>query len=133
MDCCHGLKKRPRSLVLGQQPQVRRAAASIELSPSEMAEFENLPGVEFAVENWTLGMGTTHALGIINGVVDEQLYSLAPWSLPILALSSSDTSSDRIEALRAGVDDYLARPCDPEELMLRLDRMPGGRTERKRQ
>ncbi len=48
-------------------------------------------------------------------------------SLPILALSSSDTSSDRIEALKAGVDDYLARPCDPEELMLRLDRVVGRR------
>ncbi len=48
-------------------------------------------------------------------------------SLPILALSSSDTSSDRIDALRAGVDDFLAKPCDPEELMLRLDRMLGRR------
>ncbi len=48
-------------------------------------------------------------------------------SLPILALSASDKSSDRIEALRAGVDDYLARPCDPEELMLRLDRLLGRR------
>ncbi len=48
-------------------------------------------------------------------------------SLPILALSSSDTSGNRIEALRAGVDDFLARPCDPEELMLRLDRMLGRR------
>ncbi len=48
-------------------------------------------------------------------------------SLPILALSSSDSTSARIEALRAGVDDYLARPCDPEELMLRLDRIVGRR------
>ncbi len=48
-------------------------------------------------------------------------------SLPILALSSSDTSGDRIEALKAGVDDFLAKPCDPEELMLRLDRMVGRR------
>ena len=48
-------------------------------------------------------------------------------SLPILALSSSDTSDVRIEALRAGVDDFLARPCDPEELMLRLDRLLGRR------
>ncbi len=35
-------------------------------------------------------------------------------SLPILALSSKDTSEVRIEALRAGVDDFLAQPCDPE-------------------
>ncbi len=48
-------------------------------------------------------------------------------SLPILALSSSSSSADRIEALRAGVDDFLARPCDPEELMLRLDRIVGRR------
>ncbi len=48
-------------------------------------------------------------------------------SLPILALSSSDSSADRIEALKAGVDDFLARPCDPEELMLRLDRIVGRR------
>ncbi len=48
-------------------------------------------------------------------------------SLPILALSSNDTSGSRIEALRAGVDDYLAKPCDPEELMLRLDRLVGRR------
>ncbi len=48
-------------------------------------------------------------------------------SLPILALSASDASSDRIAALRAGVDDYLTRPCDPEELMLRLDRLVGNR------
>ncbi len=46
-------------------------------------------------------------------------------ALPILALSSKDASSDRIEALRAGADDYVAKPCDPEELMLRLERMLG--------
>ena len=48
-------------------------------------------------------------------------------SLPIFALSVKNTSSDRIEALRAGVDDYLAKPCDPEELMLLLERMVGRR------
>ena len=46
-------------------------------------------------------------------------------SLPILALSLKNASSDRIAALRAGVDDIVAKPCDPEELILRLDRMLG--------
>ena len=31
-------------------------------------------------------------------------------------------------ALRAGADDYLARPCDLEELLLRLDRLLANRT-----
>ena len=47
-------------------------------------------------------------------------------SLPIVALSPKVDSADRIAALRAGVDDFLTTPCDPEELVLRLDRLLGG-------
>lgn len=46
-------------------------------------------------------------------------------SLPIVALSTASDSEARIEALRAGAEDYLTIPCDPEELMLRLDRLLG--------
>lgn len=48
-------------------------------------------------------------------------------SLPVVALSVSGDSADRVAALRAGVDDYLTTPCDPEELILRLDRLLGSR------
>ena len=48
-------------------------------------------------------------------------------SLPIVALSASDSSADRVAALRAGVDDFLTLPCDPEELTLRVDRLLGSR------
>lgn len=48
-------------------------------------------------------------------------------SLPIVALSASRESHDRVEALRAGVDDFLTTPCDPEELALRVDRLLGHR------
>ena len=43
-------------------------------------------------------------------------------SLPIVALSANQSSDDRIAALRAGVDEFLSKPCDPEELLLRLGR-----------
>ena len=46
-------------------------------------------------------------------------------SIPIVALSAKYESSDRIAALQAGVDDFLAKPCDPEELALRVDRLLG--------
>ncbi len=46
-------------------------------------------------------------------------------SLPIVVLSANDDSASRIEALRAGAEDYLSLPCDPEELLLRLDRLLG--------
>ncbi len=49
-------------------------------------------------------------------------------SVPILMLSDRNTPADRVAALRAGADDYLTRPCDLEELLLRLDRLLAQRT-----
>ncbi|HEY0511259.1 MAG TPA: DUF4388 domain-containing protein [Thermoanaerobaculia bacterium] len=49
-------------------------------------------------------------------------------AVPILMLSGQSAPADRVAALRAGADDYLARPCDLEELLLRLDRLLANRT-----
>jgi DNA-binding response OmpR family regulator len=48
-------------------------------------------------------------------------------TLPILVLSEGTGSADRVAALRAGVDDYLTKPCDLEELVLRVERLLGSR------
>ncbi|MBX2847362.1 response regulator transcription factor [Marinomonas aquiplantarum] len=42
---------------------------------------------------------------------------------PVLILSANDQTSDRIEGLRAGADDYLGKPFDFTELLLRLERL----------
>ncbi|AEF53243.1 response regulator transcription factor [Marinomonas posidonica] len=42
---------------------------------------------------------------------------------PVLILSANDQTSDRIEGLRAGADDYLGKPFDFAELLLRLERL----------
>lgn len=39
---------------------------------------------------------------------------------PVLMLSALGRASNRVEGLDAGVDDYLAKPYEPEELMARL-------------
>lgn len=49
-------------------------------------------------------------------------------TLPLLLLSDRGDASDRVAALRAGADDYLARPFDLEELLLRAERLLGTRT-----
>jgi two-component system, OmpR family, phosphate regulon response regulator OmpR len=41
-------------------------------------------------------------------------------TVPILMLSARTDSSDRIEGLSVGSDDYLGKPFEPEELVLRL-------------
>ena len=40
--------------------------------------------------------------------------------LPILLLTAKGETADRIAGLEAGADDYLAKPFEPKELLLRL-------------
>lgn len=42
------------------------------------------------------------------------------YSTPILFLSAKSNTQDRIEGLRAGANDYLPKPFDLEELLLRV-------------
>ncbi|MDP2697213.1 response regulator [Thalassospira sp.] len=41
--------------------------------------------------------------------------------VPILLLTALSESEDRIAGLEAGVDDYLAKPFEPRELVLRIE------------
>lgn len=49
---------------------------------------------------------------------------------PVLILSANDQTSDRIEGLRAGADDYLGKPFDFTELLLRLELLTRRRPQR---
>ena len=48
---------------------------------------------------------------------------------PVLLLTARGETSDRISGFEAGADDYLSKPFDPRELLLRINailrRMPG--------
>ncbi|RBY90662.1 response regulator [Blastococcus sp. TF02A-26] len=51
----------------------------------------------------------------------EVLAGLRPWfSGPVLVLSARTDSTDKIEALDAGADDYVTKPFDMGELLARL-------------
>tara|TARA_R110002020_G_scaffold383553_3_gene594194 strand:- start:274 stop:987 length:714 start_codon:yes stop_codon:yes gene_type:complete len=43
--------------------------------------------------------------------------------IPIILLTAKGESEDRIAGLRAGADDYLSKPFEPEELLLRIDNL----------
>jgi two-component system phosphate regulon response regulator OmpR len=52
---------------------------------------------------------------------------------PILMLTARGLADERIEGLTSGVDDYLPKPFDPQELLLRIEailRRTGGRRAR---
>ena len=41
-------------------------------------------------------------------------------NFPLLFLSAKNQKIDRLTGLKIGADDYIAKPCDPEELILRI-------------
>lgn len=41
-------------------------------------------------------------------------------NVPIIMLSSKQKSADRIRSFSAGADDYLQKPFNPEELLIRI-------------
>lgn len=43
--------------------------------------------------------------------------------IPIIIVSAKDTSTDRIKGLKFGADDYLIKPFNLEELILRIEKL----------
>ncbi|MEC7469335.1 MAG: response regulator transcription factor, partial [Pseudomonadota bacterium] len=67
-------------------------------------------------------------LAIIDRMIgaDDSLYSLPTWrkrhpDLLFLMLTALGDTEERIEGLRHGADDYLAKPFDFDELLARID------------
>jgi DNA-binding response OmpR family regulator len=47
--------------------------------------------------------------------------------LKIVVCATSSTLDERVLALRLGVDDWMTKPCDPEELVARVESVVRGR------
>jgi len=43
--------------------------------------------------------------------------------IPIVVLSSRDSSADRVQCLKLGAEDYIVKPFNPEELLIRIERI----------
>jgi DNA-binding response OmpR family regulator len=43
--------------------------------------------------------------------------------IPIIVLSSKDSSADRVQCLKLGAEDYIVKPFNPEELLLRIEKI----------
>jgi len=43
--------------------------------------------------------------------------------IPIIVLSSRDNSADRIQCLKLGAEDYIVKPFNPEELLIRIEKI----------
>src|SRR5690242_17244206 len=59
----------------------------------------------------------------IDGFAVTQNIRLKNDEVPILILSAKNTSADRITGLKKGADDYLTKPFNLEELLLRVQKL----------
>jgi len=59
-------------------------------------------------------------------VLDDLRNSPKTAGIPILVLSALSDGPHRVKGLREGADDYMCKPLEPEELVLRLERLLAG-------
>lgn len=59
----------------------------------------------------------------LDGIAVCETIRLNNNELPILILSAKNSSEDRVLGLRKGADDYLTKPFNLEELLLRVDKL----------
>ncbi len=80
-----------------------------------------LSGLDFDMIVLDVMMPGEDGVSLTRGIRDES-------ETPILLLTARAETEDRIKGLEAGADDYLAKPFEPKELLLRINailrRMP---------
>jgi two-component system alkaline phosphatase synthesis response regulator PhoP len=59
----------------------------------------------------------------VDGITVTENVRLHNNEVPILILSAKTNSADRVLGLKKGADDYLAKPFNLEELLLRVDKL----------
>ena len=59
----------------------------------------------------------------LDGFSVTQNIRLTNTEVPILILSAKDSSADRVTGLKRGADDYLTKPFNLEELLLRVHKL----------
>ncbi len=63
----------------------------------------------------------------IDGISVLETMRLSKIDSPVLILSARNSSADRINGLRKGADDYLTKPFELEELLLRVQKLIASR------
>lgn len=77
--------------------------------------------------NYADAIVADYEMPILNGLdfIRELRALPAHESVPLLILSATDETSKKIICLKAGADDYLVKPFNPEELEIRIQKVLG--------
>ena len=112
----------PHILIVDDDRRIRELLKSylmeheyrISLAASAAEARKQMQGIAFDLIVLDVMMPGESGLSFINSLRAEKL------EIPVLMLSALSETSDRINGLSSGSDDYLAKPFEPKELLLRL-------------
>jgi len=93
----------------------------LEMSGFDVHWFQNPVDVleqKKAVQNCSVAILDVMMPGMDGFTLAKKIHEFTP--LPFLFLTAKNQQIDRILGLKLGADDYVSKPCDPEELILRL-------------
>lgn len=97
---------------------------NLELEGYEVTTVDNGPAVLKAVKNEYFDLIVLDImLPDMDGITVCETIRMQHNDVPILFLSARNSGSDRVEGLRKGGDDYMTKPFNLEELLLRVEKL----------
>ncbi len=97
---------------------------NLEMEGYEVTTVDNGPGVIKMVKNEYFDLIVLDImLPDMDGITVCETIRMQHNDVPIMFLSARNTGADRVEGLRKGGDDYMTKPFNLEELLLRVDKL----------
>ena len=118
-------EKKASLLVVEDEESLREALKlNLELEGYEVTTADNGPAVIKMVKNEYFDLIVLDImLPEMDGITVCETIRMQHNDVPILFLSARNTGADRVEGLKKGGDDYMTKPFNLEELLLRVDKL----------
>lgn len=119
--------KKPKAslLVVEDEENLREALKlNLELEGYDVTTLDNGPAAVKIVKNEYFDLLILDImLPEMDGVTVCETIRMQHNDVPILFLSARNSSADRVRGLKKGGDDYITKPFNLEELLLRIDKL----------
>ncbi|MBS1774465.1 MAG: response regulator transcription factor [Bacteroidetes bacterium] len=118
-------EKKASLLVVEDEESLREALKlNLELEGYEVTTADNGPSVIKMVKNEHFDLIILDImLPDMDGITVCETIRVQHNDVPIMFLSARNSGADRVEGLKKGGDDYLTKPFNLEELLLRVDKL----------
>ncbi|GAA4464274.1 response regulator transcription factor [Nemorincola caseinilytica] len=114
------------SLLIAEDEESMRETLKLnmELEGYEVTTVDNGPAVIKAVKNEYFDLIILDIMmPDMDGITVCETIRMQHNDVPIMFLSARNSGADRVEGLKKGGDDYLTKPFNLEELLLRVDKL----------